>query len=188
MQYNTIVILGKPGSGKGTQAALLSEKAGFPVFAASARLKELAQSHPDIGQEILESMHQGVLVPHWIMSYLWISEMVALGHHGGIIFDGAVRKLEEAKLFHEVMTWLKRSYTVVYLNISNEELYDRLSKRAGIEGRADDTEEVIKKRLIEYDENTQDSLTFFKEQGTLKEIDGEGSVEEIHERIMQVLI
>ncbi|GMU73987.1 MAG: adenylate kinase [Candidatus Campbellbacteria bacterium] len=187
MKYNTIVILGKPGSGKGTQAELLSQKAGFPVFSASGRLRELAKSHPDIGQEILDDMNQGVLVPHWIVSYLWISEMVKLGHEGGIIFDGAVRKFEEAKLFHEVMTWLARPYAVVYLTISNEELHDRLSKRAGIEGRADDDGDVIMKRLTEYDENTKDSLAFFREQGTLMEVNGEGTREEIHERIMQAV-
>lgn len=187
MRYNTIVILGKPGSGKGTQAKLLSEKAGFPVFSASGNLKSLAQSHPDIGKKILEDMDNGVLVPHWIVSYLWIAELVNLGHDKGVIFDGAVRKLEEAKLFDEVMRYMNRMYAVVYLTISNEELYDRLSKRAEIESRADDDGEVIKKRLAEYDENTKDSLVFFKEQGTLKEVNGEGSIEEIQERILSAL-
>lgn len=187
MQYNTIVVLGKPGSGKGTQAKLLSEKVGFPVFSASGKLRELAESHPDIGKDILEDMNQGLLVPHWIVSYLWISELVNRGHGKGIIFDGAVRKFEEAKLFHEVMQYMKRSYAVVYLTISNEELYDRLSKRAAVEERADDNGEVIRKRLAEYDENTKDSLAFFKEQGTLLEVNGEGSIEEIHERILGAL-
>lgn len=187
MKYNTIVVLGKPGSGKGTQAKLLSEKSGFPVFSASGRLKELAASHPGIGQEILDDMNNGVLVPHWIISYLWISEIVKLGGEGGIIFDGAVRVLEEARLFHEVMMWLSRPYAVVYLTISNEELHDRLSKRAQIENRVDDDGDVIRKRLAEYDENTKDSLAFFKEQGTLKEVNGEGSIEEIHERILAAL-
>ena len=187
MKYNTIVVLGKPGSGKGTQAKLLSEKIGFPVFSASGKLRELALSHPDIGKDILEDMNQGLLVPHWIVSYLWISELFNLGHGKGIIFDGAVRKFEEAQLFNEVMQYMKRMYTVVYLVISEEELYERLNKRASIEKRFDDSEEVIKKRLTEYGENTRDSLAFFKEQGVLLEVDGEGSVEEIHENILLAL-
>lgn len=85
------------------------------------------------------------------------------------------------------MQYMKRTYAVVYLTISDEELYDRLSKRAEIESRADDDGDVIKKRLAEYDENTKDSLAFFKEQGTLKEVNGEGSIEEIHERILSAL-
>lgn len=187
MKYNTIVILGKPGSGKGTQAKLLSEKSGFPVFSASGHLKALAESHPDIGKEILSDMDKGILVPYWIMSYLWISEMVKTGHQKGIIFDGAVRVFEEAKLFDDVMTWLSRPYAVVYLKISDDELRTRLAKRAGIEGRTDDDAGVIDKRLAEYDANTKESLEFFKEKGALIEIDGMGSVEEIQERITAAL-
>ncbi len=184
---NTIVILGKPGSGKGTQAKLLSDKTGFPVFSASGQLKTLAASHPDIGGEILKDMDQGILVPHWIVSYLWISAMVDLGHDKGIIFDGAVRKMEEATLFDEVMRYLKRPYVVVYINIPDEELRLRIKGRAQVEVRADDNEEVITKRLEEYQNNTQGSLDFFKQQGTLLEIDGMGTIEEVQERIIQNL-
>ena len=188
MKYNTIVILGKPGSGKGTQAKLLSEKLGFSVFSSSGHLKELAQSHPDIGAEILKDMDQGILVPHWIVSYLWTSAMVTLGHDKGIIFDGAVRILEEAKLFDEVMRYLKRSYVVVYLNIPDEELRIRIKGRAQVEVRADDNEDVITKRLQEYQENTQGSLNFFKQQGTLLEIDGMGIIEEVQAKIVKSLL
>jgi adenylate kinase len=184
---NTIVILGKPGSGKGTQAKLLSEKVGFPVFSASGQLKALAASHPELGTEILKDMDQGLLVPHWIISYLWISAVVDLGHDAGIIFDGAVRVLEEATLFDEVMRYLKRSYVVVYLTIPDEELRARIKGRAQVDPRADDNEAVITKRLEEYQNNTQGSLDFFKQHGTLLEIDGMGTVEEVHERIIKAL-
>ncbi|QQR82326.1 nucleoside monophosphate kinase [Candidatus Campbellbacteria bacterium] len=187
MQYNTIVILGKPGSGKGTQAKLLSDNVGFPVFSASGQLKALAASHPDLGEEILNDMDHGILVPHWIISYLWISAVVDLGHDKGIIFDGAVRKMEEATLFNEVMQYLKRPYVVVYLTIPDEELRTRIKERARVEDRADDDETIITKRLEEYQNNTQGSLDFFKRQGTLLEVEGMGTVEEVHERIIKAL-
>lgn len=187
MKWNTIVVLGKPGSGKGTQAQLLAEKSSFRVFGASDHLRKFAAAHPQAGDRILDDINHGVLVPHWIMSSLWIMEMMDLGQHDGIIFDGAVRKEEEAKLFHDVMTWLHRPYIVVYLKVSDEELRKRLELRADIEARADDDGDVITKRLEEYTKNTQPSLDFFKTHGTLLEIDGERTIEAIHDDLMQQL-
>lgn len=184
---NTIAILGKPGSGKGTQAKLLAEKVGFPVFSSSGHLKAFAQAHPIVGAEFLKDMKEGILVPHWIISYLWISALIDLKDNNGIIFDGIVRKTEEATLFHEVMQYLKRPYVIVYINIPDDELRARIKGRAQVETRADDNEDVITKRLEEYQNNTQGSLDFFKQQGTLIEIDGMGTIEEVQERIVQCL-
>ncbi len=184
MKYQTIVVLGKPGSGKGTQAKLLSEKSGFHIFTASEYLKKLAQSHPVVGEHILNDMEQGILVPHWIMSSLWITELMNLQRGEGIIFDGAVRKAEESEIFHEAMTWLGRPYIIIYLSVSEEELRERLLKRAHTEGRVDDADKTVTRRLEQFKENTEPSLAFFREKGTLLEIDGNRSVEEIHEDIM----
>lgn len=166
---------------------MLSEKTGFPIFSASGHLKAFAQSHPVVGETLLYDMNNGILVPYWIMSYLWINEVVSISPEQGFIFDGSVRKIEEAKLFDEVMQYLKRSYVVIYLAISDEELHARLTRRAQIEGRADDDATAITKRLEEYKENTQGSLDFLKQKGTLVEIDGMGSVDEVQERIMKAL-
>ncbi len=187
MKWNTIVVLGKPGSGKGTQAKLLADKSGFRLFGASDHLRKFAAAHSTAGERILDDINHGVLVPHWIMSSLWIMEMMDLGQGNGIIFDGAVRKEEEAKLFHDVMTWLKRPYIVVYLAVSDEELRKRLELRADVEARVDDDGDVITKRLEEYAKNTQPSLDFFKTQGTLLEIDGERTIEEIHADLWEKL-
>lgn len=187
MKFNTIVVLGKPGSGKGTQAKLLAEKSGFRLFGMSDHLKKFAGAHPQSGERILNDINNGVLVPHWIVSSLWIMEMMDLDQNAGIIFDGAVRKQEEAGLFHDVMTWLGRPYIVVYLKVSDDELRKRLELRENIENRADDDGDVITKRLEEYSKNTEPSLAFFRKQGTLLEIDGERTIEEIHEDLMQQL-
>lgn len=184
MRYNTIVVLGKPGSGKGTQAKLLAEKSGFRLFGASDHLRKFAAAYPEAGERVLNDISHGILVPHWIMSSLWIMEMMDLAQEDGIIFDGAVRKEEEAKLFHDVMTWLGRPYAVVYLAVSDDELRERLSLREGIEKRIDDDGDVITKRLEEYQKNTEPALAFFRGHGTLLEIDGERTVEAIHEDIM----
>lgn len=187
MKWNTIIVLGKPGSGKGTQAKMLADKSGFRLFGASDHLRKFAAAHSEAGERILDDIKRGVLVPHWIMSSLWVMEMMDLKEGEGIIFDGAVRKEEEATLFHDVMTWLKRPYIVVYLKVRDDELRNRLTLRADIEERADDDDDVITKRLEEYAKNTEPSLAFFREQGTLLEIDGERTIKDIHEDLMREL-
>ena len=187
MKYQTIVVLGKPGSGKGTQVRLLSEKSGFRIFTASDHLRKLAAAHPIAGERIIDDMEQGVLVPHWIMSSLWIMDMMDLKPEEGIIFDGAVRKLEEATLFNDVMNWFGRPFVIVHLTISDEELRTRLTKREGLEGRTDDAKATVMRRLEQYEENTRPALDFFKEKGVLLEVNGEGSIEEIHANIIKTL-
>ncbi|HXK40121.1 MAG TPA: nucleoside monophosphate kinase [Candidatus Paceibacterota bacterium] len=179
-----ILFLGKPGSGKGTQAALFSEKTGFSVFKTSGELRELAKTHPHIGEKIRFAMDRGELVPYWLPMHLWLRGILSLSDDEGIVIDGAVRRIEEAVLFDEVAAWFGRSYRVFFLTVSDEEMQRRIEKRATAEGRTDDNDEALRERLQEYERHTARALDFFKSQDTYVEIDGEGSVEEIHERVM----
>jgi adenylate kinase len=180
-----ILFLGKPGSGKGTQAALLSEKTGYAIFKSSGQLRELAQAYPHIGKKILFAMDRGDLVPYWLPMHLWLEDILSLSEDQGIIIDGAVRRVEEATLFDEVAEWFGRPYRVFFLNVSDEEMQKRIEKRATTEGRTDDNDEALRERMAEFEKHTARALEFFKSEGTYVEINGEGSIEDIHDRVME---
>ena len=182
-----ILFLGKPGSGKGTQAALLAQKTGFSLFKTSTQLRELAEKNAHLKDKILSAMQKGDLVPYWVVMFLWLQDALKSPDTKGIIIDGAVRHEEEARLFHEVAKWFDRPYKILFLNVSDEEMKNRITKRADIESRTDDNDESLAKRMHEYEEHTERAIDFFKTNGTYIEVDGEGSIEDIHARVLAVV-
>lgn len=178
------LFLGKPGSGKGTQAKLLAEKMGWPMFKSSQRLRELAAAHPHVGAKILSVMAEGGLVPYWFPMHLWLGDILALPPEQSMVIEGAVRRLEEAAIFDDMATWFERPYRVFFLTISDEEMRRRIEKRVNIEGRHDDGSEALAERMQEYEKHTARTLEFFKSRGAYVEIHGEGSVEDIHANIL----
>ncbi len=185
MNAPLILFLGKPGAGKGTQAELLAKKTGFSLFKTSGGLRSLATERAHVGEKIVSAMTQGDLVPYWLVMHLWLGDILSHKESEGIIIDGAVRRGEEAKLFSEVATWFERPYRVFFLDVTEEEMRSRIKKRATIENRTDDNEESLAQRMREYTEHTEPALTFFREQGTLITIPGEGSIEDVETRVQE---
>ncbi|MEK7579349.1 MAG: nucleoside monophosphate kinase [Patescibacteria group bacterium] len=185
MNAPIIVFLGKPGSGKGTQAEMFSKKTGFSLFKTSGGLRSFAAENKHVGEKILKIMDHGHLLPAWLIMHLWLDEIFSHPLSQGLIIDGAVRQLKEAELFHGVLEWIERPYKVFSLEVSDGEMKDRIEKRAGKENRTDDTDETLLERMEEYKKHTEKSLEFFNDKGHLVQINGEGSIEKIHEEIMK---
>lgn len=177
----TILFVGKPGSGKETQAELLATKTGFKVFSAGRRFRELKEGTGPLAEKIRETLDRGYLLPAWLAAYSFQEVILHIGKDDGIIMEGTGRKIDEAKLFHEVATWLGREYKVINLDISDDEAVKRQVGR----GRADsNTEEKVRVRLNEYEKHTEPVISFFREQGVLIDVPGERLVEEIHADIL----
>lgn len=181
----TILFVGKPGSGKETQAKLLAEKMGFTVFSTGVRFREIREEDTNLGHRVRETVDQGLLLPAWLASYLFQEAMLRVPLEQGLIFEGTGRALSEAKLFDEVAVWLGRPYRVLNLRISDNEAIKRQVGR----GRHDsDTEEKVRVRLAEYETHTAPVIDFFRGNGTLIDVDGERSVEEIQKEIEALFV
>lgn len=185
MDLNTVVFLGKPGSGKGTQAGLLSQKTCWPVTVSGNLFRALAQESSFAGRKTKIENDQGLLGPDWFAMYFFQDSILSVPEDQGVIFDGFGRKLPEAKNVIDVLTWLERPFRAVHIKVSDEEIRNRLAKRSASSGRLDDTQ--IEKRLEEYRTYTDPSIELFRQAGVLVEVNGEGAVEDIHADIVTQL-
>jgi adenylate kinase len=187
-EIKTFLMMGAPGSGKGTQAKLLAEKIGGRVYSSGDRLREMAASGSYFGKRAQAVMSAGDLMPVWTSQYLFEEALLGLEPSDAIVFEGACRIEEEAWRFHEVAQWLERPYVAVYLEASEENLKQRLLKRQGIEGRADDAGEVLDERFEKFRTLTLKSIDYFKKEGTLVVVNGEQPVEAVHAEIRKALV
>ncbi|MHB8710207.1 MAG: adenylate kinase family protein [Minisyncoccota bacterium] len=177
METRTIFFIGKPGCGKGTQAKLLSEKTGWRIISAGDQFRAIAAEDTPVGRKMKSQMDAGLLMPSWIPTYLFLKDVFSLPGDTSIIFDGFNRKLREAEIVKDSFSWLERSFTVVYLRVSDEEIRRRLTLRKEIEDRADD--HAVDERLKEYYSHTEPVIEMFRKDGDIIELDGEQSPEKI---------
>jgi adenylate kinase len=184
----TIVLMGRPGSGKETQANLLSEKTGYAVFSTGKKFRELRERTDALGQHVREGYDAAKLLPPWFAQYLFEDALFKLGADDGIIFEGTGRTVAEAELFHEVATWLGRDYQVIYLDLEEEEARRRQTERALVQNRTDsNTAAKITTRFDEYNTHTAKALEFFREKGVVIDVPAAGSIESIHQDIISKL-
>jgi len=182
--YQTLIMLGKPGAGKGTQSSMLAQQYGFEVFSSGDKFRELAGKDNFLGHKISNVVNQGGLMPYWFAGFIFQDKVINnLDPAQPIIFDGAARKRPEAELVHDVLHWFERDYRAVYVDISDEEAIERLTSRGETSNRADD--EHIRPRLEAYHEEVIPAIQYFKEVGTLVNVNGEQSEEEVFNEIVR---
>ena len=184
----TILFMGRPGSGKETQARHLAEETGFHIFSTGERFREMREHRDSLGERVREVYDTGKLMPAWFAEYLFEDALLRTPHGTGVIFEGTGRWRPEAELFHEVVTWLGREYRVINLAVSEEEAMRRQLARAQSGSRPDsNSEEKIRIRFKEFSEHTQGAIDFFREQGVLLDINGEQDQDAIAQDIFQAL-
>lgn len=184
-ETRTIFLVGKPGSGKGDQGKLLSEATGWKIVTPGEQFRAMATEDTPVGKKVREEMNAGLLLPYWLAEYLFLKNVFALKGNENIIFDGFGRKATEAEFIIEALAWLGRSFTVIHLKVSDEEIRHRIALRKEVEGRVDDN--AVDERLKEYREHTEPAIEKFRESGNLIEIDGERAREPIAEDIRTAL-
>ncbi|MCS7153745.1 MAG: adenylate kinase [Bacteroidia bacterium] len=179
------LLIGPPGSGKGTQARRLVQRYGWGYLATGDLLREEIRAGTPLGRSIRNLVENGQLIPDELIVQLVESKLQEGGEY---LLDGFPRTLGQAQALENLLAQKNgRLRGAFFLDVPEEELIQRLLQRARLEGRADDTPETIHTRLKEYQEKTAPLLAYYGGKGLLHSIVGTGSVEEVEARIENVL-
>lgn len=179
------LLLAAPGAGKGTQGVRLAERLGVRHIAAGDLFRAAVSSDSEVGQHAAGYLARGELVPDPVVIDMMIPHVAAAAAEGGYLLDGFPRNVEQASAFADVEERLGiRLDAVIHLEVDTDELVRRLLERAEIAGRADDTPDVIEKRLELYEQETAPLISYYRDRKILIPIDGAQSVEEVTRDIL----
>ncbi len=207
-----IVILGAPGAGKGTQASVVAEGLKAAHIATGDMFREAQEQETELARQAVSYMEKGQLVPDEITIRMVLERIAAPDCVNGVVFDGFPRNLKQAEALDEALVEQGKTVDkVVYIKVSETELLERLSGRwicrqcqapyhavnsppktpgkcdrcgGELYQRADDTVETVKERLQVYFAQTAPLIDYYTRAGKLLEVDGEGGVDEVGERIL----
>ena len=184
-----IVLLGAPGSGKGTQAKLLRDHYEVPHISTGDILRKAVADEAPLGVKAKEFMDAGELVPDELVIGLMKERLSESDCDNGFLLDGFPRTLAQAESLDGMLGELEKPITdVVDLKVEEAVLLDRIRKRGSEgSGRSDDNVEVAAQRLKVYWSQTAPVSGYYKDKGTFREIDGLGSVEEVTGRVLEAL-
>jgi len=183
-----IVLLGAPGSGKGTQATLMVKRLGLSHISTGVLLRSATQRGTELGLKAKSIIESGELVPDEIMSGMIEERLSQDDVADGFILDGYPRNLAQARSLDDVLDRLGQSIDLaIQIDADVEQLIDRIASRAKKEGRADDTEEVVRNRMRVYHEQTAPVVDYYADRGLLTRVLGDGTIDEVLERILSVL-
>jgi adenylate kinase len=183
-----IVLLGAPGSGKGTQAALLVEELKLPHISTGALLRSAVQSGSELGQQAKALMDEGDLISDDIMLGLIKERLTQDDVATGFILDGYPRNVAQARDLDEFLGSIGRPVDeALQIDVDIEGVIARIAKRAAKEGRSDDGEETVRHRMDVYAEQTAPVVDYYARQGILSRVLGDGTVDEVFQRIRGVL-
>lgn len=208
-----IVMLGAPGSGKGTQAKLIFEKSGLPQLSTGDMLREAIRKGEPLGLAAKDAMDQGRLVPDEVVNGLVAQRLMQPDCSAGCVLDGFPRTVEQAAALAGIIEhgW---SCRVIYLKVDDAVLLKRLTGRRNCSGcgaiynihsaspvrsgqcdkcgaklmiRPDDRDEVVQNRLMVYEANTRPLIEYYRRAGNLIEIDGGLDTQQIFEKVASVI-
>ncbi|OLT24840.1 adenylate kinase [Kytococcus sp. CUA-901] len=183
-----MIILGPPGAGKGTQAALIAERYGIPAISTGDIFRANIKAETELGQQVKEITASGALVPDELTNRIVEDRLAQTDAQEGFLLDGYPRNLGQVEALDTMLRATGQSLDVVIeLVVDTEEVVQRLLKRAEIEGREDDTEEVVRHRMDVYTEQTAPLSEAYDKRGLLERVDGLGEVDEVTARIAEVL-
>ena len=183
-----LIIMGPPGAGKGTQAKYIAEHFGIPAISTGDIFRANVSRGTDLGIEASRYMDAGEYVPDEVTNLMVRRRIDEPDAVPGFLLDGYPRTLAQVEELDAMIAYTgHRLDAVVVLTVDAEEIVMRLLQRSQLEGRADDTEEVIRRRQELYAEQTAPLIDVYRERGLLCEIDGMGEVDAVTERIFAAL-
>ncbi len=183
-----LVLLGAPGSGKGTQAVRLKEHLQVPHISTGDLLRAEVAAGTALGLQAKEIMARGDLVSDAILLGMLEDRLSRPDVANGFILDGYPRNLAQAAALGDLLARIGQPMDhAVQLDVDADRLVERIAGRAAAEGRADDNPEAVRRRLDVYSDLTAPVVDFYRQRGTLKVIHGEGTMDEVFTRILEAI-
>lgn len=183
-----LVLFGPPGAGKGTQSEKLIDKYGLHHVSTGDIFRAHIKNETELGKKVSQIIAEGNLVPDSITIAMLEEEVRNHPDAKGFIFDGFPRTVAQAEALDRFLEEKNAPISVVIaLDVDEEELKQRIAKRQQISGRADDAADKLTKRIEEYFTKTIHVLPYYEAQGKLNKVNGIGEIEEIFEKLTQVI-
>ena len=183
-----ILLLGPQGAGKGTQARRVAVEYELPHIATGDMLRTAISDRTPLGNEVEAVVNAGELVSDELMIALIRERLAQEDTRSGFVLDGYPRTTAQAEALDRLFGEIGRAFSVVFaLQIPDSVAFDRLRLRAQVEGRADDTDEAIRRRLENYHRQTEPLIEYYRVRGNLVTIHGERSEGEVFAELQQAL-
>lgn len=180
--------MGPPGAGKGTQAKFIAEHFGIPAISTGDIFRANVSAGTELGVEAKRYMDAGEYVPDEVTNLMVRNRIDEADAEPGFLLDGYPRTLAQVEELDGMIGHTGHALdAVVVLTVDEEEIVQRLLQRAVVEGRADDTEDVIRRRQEVYAEQTEPLIDVYRDRNLLVEVDGMGEVDDVTSRIFAVL-
>jgi adenylate kinase len=212
-QTLNIFLLGPSGSGKGTQARLLTKDFKLFHINTGGDLREIAKENTPLGIKVKNIIENGYLAPSWLVFYSWFKKVADLPQNKGVIFEGAPREIIEAKRMDEVFSFLgKEERVFIYLKVNFKEAQKRILNRrlcskcqtevslvltpkiahcpkcgGKLEKRADDNPKAVVKRFVFFKKNVMPVINYYKKQNRLIVINGDQPIKKVYKDILSNL-
>lgn len=188
MSAARLLLIGPPGAGKGTQAHALSTAFGVPAISTGDIFRGCIARGTDLGRVAQEYTSRGELVPDEVTNAMVRARLGEPDAADGFVLDGYPRTSAQVAELDVILADLGVTLDgVVQLTAERDELLARMRRRAELEGRADDTDEVIARRLDIYDAETAPLAEAYAARGLLLPVDGSGDVDEVTERVLRAV-
>jgi adenylate kinase len=185
--YN-LILFGPPGSGKGTQSARIAEKYHLVHLSTGDIFRREIRNKSVLGLKVQSIIEKGELVTDDLLLEILRSAFREAGNPRGFILDGYPRTIRQAEDLDKLLKETDNQVSLVLaLDVNEEEVITRLLKRAQLEGRKDDTEEVIRNRMMVYHSQTKPLMEYYSKQKKFKSVAGVGSVDDIFANICKVI-
>ena len=183
-----LILFGPPGSGKGTQSAQIAEKYDLVHLSTGDIFRREIRNKSILGLKVQSIIEKGELVPDSLLLEILRSAFRQAGNTRGFVLDGYPRTIGQAEDLDKLLNETGNQVSIVLaLEVDEEEVIKRLLKRAQLEGRTDDTEEVIRTRMKVYHSQTHPLIEYYKKQKKFKSVAGVGSIEDIFRDICKVI-
>ena len=185
-----VILLGAPGSGKGTQSIILNKKFGFLQLSTGEMIRQNIEEKTDLGLKVQSIVNKGGFVNDDIILSMVSNRILMKDCKSGFILDGFPRNVKQAKSFDQILKERKIKINfVIELKVNKESLYERIKNRAfeANEAREDDKDDVLENRLKIYEEQTEPLVPYYKDLGLHFEGNGMKKVDEIAEDIENII-